>query len=540
MSSQVGISCHVGATKLRASHRVAVWVAVLGTASAFASPAVAETPPVPAVPELPDATVIVAAALTAAQPVVTPTPVPALPAPAPAVTSTLPPVPPQPESVPPADPATAAPIEQVTTEPVEAPPATPIETPAEAPAPLPDPPATPVAASVPETVAESLEPVQQAVQQVQPVNVNISVRVDSPGDNDAVTQINAALSEGLPVATPPGARYQEPDPQYQDPLAAGEGSVAPAAPADPLPAADAPMTPVDSWDWTWTWTCGDVMTPTIVLPAEYRQQIWNWNWNWNCGANTNANGNSGSQSSSQYQPVTSQYQPINVNISIRIASPGNDGPVAQTNLALAMPVVVQTASNRPVLLPVQWLPAPLASVQTPVASVEISVAPGEIAAWFFETPSAPAQDSASGEGPISETAGNGATVIRSLLQPAPDRGRGDATAGTTGSASVAVSAAQIAALAPPAPAVAAGLRAKAQEQRPTTHARPILPQGAGVAAVSYASVGPLGAGGSDRTLLLIFLISVPFLLAFADAARRVVEEWKAEAADSGRRREKPG
>jgi hypothetical protein len=40
--------------------------------------------------------------------------------------------------------------------------------------------------------------------------------------------------------------------------------------------------------------------------------------------------------------------------------------------------------------------------------------------------------------------------------------------------------------------------------------------------------------------LLIFLISVPFLLAFADAARRVVEEGKAEAADSGRRREKPG
>jgi hypothetical protein len=103
-----------------------------------------------------------------------------------------------------------------------------------------------------------------------------------------------------------------------------------------------------------------------------------------------------------------------------------------------------------------------------------------------------------------------------------------------------VSAAQIATLAPPAPAVAAGERAKAQEQRPTTHARPILAEGAGVAAVSYASVGPLGASGSDRTLSLIFLFSVPFLLAFADAARRVAEEWKAEAADSGRRREKPG
>ncbi len=209
---------------------------------------------------------------------------------------------------------------------------------------------------------QAVQPVEQAVQQVQPVNVNISVRFDSPGDNGAVTQINAALSQPFPVATPPEVRYQAPDPQYHDPLATSAASVAPAAPADPAPAADAPVTPVDSWDWTWTWSCGDVISPTIVLPAEYLQQIWNWNWNWNCGGNTSGNGNSGSQSASQYQPVTSQYQPINVNISIRIASPGNDGPVVQTNLALAMPVIVQTASNHSAPLPVQWLPSPVASV----------------------------------------------------------------------------------------------------------------------------------------------------------------------------------
>ena len=87
---------------------------------------------------------------------------------------------------------------------------------------------------------QAVETVAQAVQQVQPVNVNISVRVDSPGDNGAVTQINAALSEPIPVATPPEVRYQEPDPQYHDPLASSEASAAPAAPADPVPAADAP------------------------------------------------------------------------------------------------------------------------------------------------------------------------------------------------------------------------------------------------------------------------------------------------------------
>ena len=68
-----------------------------------------------------------------------------------------------------------------------------------------------------------MQPVEQAVQQVQPVNVNISVRVDSPGDNGAVTQINAALSQPLPVATPPEVRYQAPDPQYHDPLASNGG-----------------------------------------------------------------------------------------------------------------------------------------------------------------------------------------------------------------------------------------------------------------------------------------------------------------------------
>jgi hypothetical protein len=391
-------------------------------------------------------------------------------------------------------------------------------------------------------VERAVETVEQAVQQVQPINVNVSVRVDSPGDNGTVTQINAALSQPLPVAMPPAVRYQEPDPQYHDPPAAGASSVASAAPGDPAPAADAPVTPVDSWDWTWTWSCGDVIPPTIVLPPEYLQQIWNWNWNWNCGANTNANGNSGSQSSSQYQPVTSQYQPINVNISIRIASPGNDGPVVQTNLALAMPVVVQTASNHPAPLPVQVQPAPLPSFQTPVASIEVSVGPAQTTTAPPEAPSVPAEETASSaHDPVSETAGDGATVVRSLLQPDPDHGRGDTTMATAGSAPArVVSAAQIATLAPPAPAIAAGQRAKAQAQRPTTHARPILPQGAGVAAVSYASVGPLGAAGSDRTLWLVFLFVIPFLLAFADAARRVGEEWKAEAADSGRRREKPG
>ena len=40
----------------------------------------------------------------------------------------------------------------------------------------------------------------------------------------------------------------------------------------------------------------------------------------------------------QYQGATAaQYQPSNVNIAIRISSPGNDGPVSQANVAVAAP-----------------------------------------------------------------------------------------------------------------------------------------------------------------------------------------------------------
>ena len=129
----MGISLFVGVRKLRASsRRVAVWAVVLGAASTFAPAALAETPPAPAVPALPDATVIVAAALTAAEPVVTPMPELALPAPASAVSPVVTPVPPVPVPVPPTDPATAAPTQTAAAAPVEAAPKTPVAAPREA------------------------------------------------------------------------------------------------------------------------------------------------------------------------------------------------------------------------------------------------------------------------------------------------------------------------------------------------------------------------------------------------------------------------
>jgi hypothetical protein len=56
---------------------------------------------------------------------------------------------------------------------------------------------------------------------------------------------------------------------------------------------------------------------------------WSWNWNFNC---TSPNAPSGS---GQYQNASTQYQPQNSNISIRIGSPGDNGPVTQTIAAVA-------------------------------------------------------------------------------------------------------------------------------------------------------------------------------------------------------------
>ena len=176
------------------------------------------------------------------------------------------------------------------------------------------------------------------------------------------------------------------------------------------------------------------------------------------------------------------------------------------------------------------------------ATAQSAMQPTVAAAEPSELPLAPGQDAPSpAASPLSKTPNVDTTPLRSILDRAPGLARPDTTPGTTRTAPVAVvSVEAIAALARPAPAVAAGRRANAQEQRAKTHTRSLAPKHITVGALGYASIGPLGAGASDRTLQLVFLIFVPFLFVFADAARRVVEERKAAAADSGRRREKPG
>ncbi len=228
-------------------------------------------------------------------------------------------------------------------------------------------------------------PVQAAPPRVSdpaPANINVSVRIGSPGDNGAVSQLNVTLS--TPVAQPaesPGARVSQPvtsTPSDGQGTAGGGGpsASAPAAAATPETAANplgAPAASADPDAWYWSWDClGSPPLSAISLGASGTNSLpSSWTWIWNCGAN-----------SSQYQGGTSGgYQPINTNISIRIASPGDDGAVTQVNQLIATQVsqaraqidqvVGQTVSAVIAAAPPTGIVPPLVetSIPTPVISL---------------------------------------------------------------------------------------------------------------------------------------------------------------------------
>jgi hypothetical protein len=149
-------------------------------------------------------------------------------------------------------------IETVVT---EALPAAPAAKPA---APPPAPP-EPAAAQEPEyhpgpQQYHSETPSQVTVTQANPQNVNVSIRINSPGDDGPVTQINNTGSVSTAAPAPAPER-----PKAADPPPAG--------------AADAPAGP-DSWEWIWTSACfgGAPGGGAPVATTSSR-----WVWRWSCG-----------------------------------------------------------------------------------------------------------------------------------------------------------------------------------------------------------------------------------------------------------------
>jgi hypothetical protein len=567
--------------------RLAVSLAVLGAAAAFAPQAVADDGPVAVPAAAADALALAEAVLTTTSPAATEE-----------MAST------SQEEVEEAEPESAEPalsdVDELVAELTEPPdaqapaseahsaPATPVAVPTsspEAPAPAPAAPstATEAPAQAPEAPAQAAEatanpvptsvsaPATEAIgavtQQVQPVNVNISLRFESPGDNGPVSQLNAALAgvvAEISAPSPSQTQYQPTESQYHAPSEPAGSAPAPEAPHAPGTQTDPASAPAEQWDWTWQWNCGDAIPPEIAIPGDSSLPIWNWNWEWNCGGNPDGSENSGSQLPTQYQATAMQYQPININVSIRVLSPGNDGPVTQMNIAQAkvgvtihssLPVIsLPVVTPVPVTPPSSGGPAPAQTTSPTVFAPDafaslmetfvglatgLGVLPVEIAvdleccATLVAAPSGLAAD----EGGLRRP------EIAGLLGTADDNSsggpvRGDTARASTGTTSVApVSAEAIASLAPPQPAVEAAKRAKAQEQlKQAPHKA--APKDERAAALGYAGVSPLAA--PDKSSKLFFLYLIPFAFALVDAARRVLGEQRPTAADPGRPEERPG
>jgi hypothetical protein len=187
----------------------------------------------------------------------------------------------------------------------------------------------------------------------------------------------AAVVANEPTPTPvpqpeatPESQYHQPESQYQAPSVlaestsgepdaaatteAAELTADPAATSTTTAAAAQSPTPTaatvdesaasatgapDTWVWNWTWNCDPQSAPPAQLPVDADAPNWVWNWSWNCDAEPNAGGDS-----AQYQGGASQYQPGNTNVSIRIGSPGDNGPVTQTIAAAAAAVATSVST----------------------------------------------------------------------------------------------------------------------------------------------------------------------------------------------------
>jgi len=479
---------------------------MLALAAAWSSPAQADTGvpdiPVPAVPDLTEATtaVLEEAGLDELDSLTTVDPSIALPA-VPAQTTAAEPVTAGAVAAPPPEPAAENPVEV-----------------APAVNPTPDAPPAP-------------DVVQSA-----PTNVNISVRIDSPGDNGSVEQVNVAAATGAGAGAAETAPQYQPDtPQYQPAIPA---PTAPAADSAPQPPAAEPAPPAEGGNWNWNWNCGDA-SPDIVLPPEVGTQNWTWNWDWNCGEPDPIPGNTAGQNPSQYQPSVTQYRPINISISIRINSPGNDGPVSQKNMAVIIsapvlptlrievplsPVVEsQSASGSSETL------APLATLATLAAIVD------EFGADPDESPTADDECCSHHEPGAVAVA---AEEPQSLLVPqAPPTSRRDLSAGERFRASVAVTlrltkASEAAATkARPAP--------KPAQFRPAPH-RAAGPTREQAAMLSAAGFAPVNASDGRFGQLVLVIAAFAFAITLADASRSVAAEVRAAGEDPDPPPDHPG
>lgn len=385
--------------------------------------------------------------------------------------------------------------------------------------------------SVSTPAAEQPQPdAPPTVEQTSPANVNVSVRVDSPGNDGAVEQANVAtVTEGgpdEPQYQQPPAQYQEPEPPPAVPDVAADG--------------DAPPAGDSTWEWTWTWDCSS-SAPAVPAPPAGAPQIWIWNWTWNCSESEPDPEQLAKNSDARYQADVTQYRPANINISIRINSPGDNGPVRQANIAVA--VAARTLPALRVEVPV---PAAGPAVSAPVAVPAFALAPtlGVVAA--AELGLAVVVET----GAIAETATETDDCCAPRLpggvpaadgEQAPDAPmpQGALIAPERFEAAI-VATARLAEAATAAARRARAAREPARTARPLPSRRPGGSSRGAAIVQRSAGFAPLNAPDGRFGQLMLLLVLFGFAIAFADASRSVAAEVRAAGEDPDPPPNRPG
>ena len=365
-------------------------------------------------------------------------------------------------------------------------------------------------AAAPETVpAAAAEPILAMEPHPSPPPAQSEAPGDDPLEYAPAVSPEEVLAPALDTETQPvdEPQYQPEPPQYQPPVAV-------VSPHDATPPVTTTPDELETeWNWDWTWSCGGSKPPVQppVASDDVLPKNWNWNWDWNCDSGKPSTTNKSNESGAQYQPVITRYHPVNVNVSIRIASPGDDGPVTQTNVVLAVDAGPASATVQAAI------PAPL-----PVLSAD-----GESPEAALSDPPAATAPAATKPDASSKTKlASNADDTRGLLA-APVVASTEAPSWTA--RPVVPRRVQ--------PADQEAHRSRSQLRKPTR--RPLPQRRAPVIPMGSAGAAPLG--GSDGGGFQIALLLVPFALALVDRAGRLVRDTTPPVARArSSRRERPG
>jgi hypothetical protein len=193
------------------------------------------------------------------------------------------------------------------------------------------------------------------------VNTNVEIRVLSAGDNGAVTQTSDSAGVtpiDKTVAMPPSEAASSSE---VEPISSASGGQASVAPADSERYQDANSqyqseseAPSDPWNWRWVFAidCAGNATSSSTETGSKASLDWTWDWAWDWACISTDAGATSSNSSSLES--SSAADAGNTNVSVRVLSPGDNGPVTQSTTAGEATGDVGAADATPSSGPWSW------------------------------------------------------------------------------------------------------------------------------------------------------------------------------------------